>query len=160
MREIKFRALKKNPQEYVGALHGKNQDNSKWVYGSGIVPIYNNTFPTNEFEMIVDVNYDELDYWQPSYSSCRIIPETVGQYTGAKDRNKKEIYEGDIVKQFADINELGNSLYYIYEIRWNKDFVAFEGIEIYSKETFLFPNLEDIEVIGNIYENKELSQNM
>ena len=84
-RVIKFRALKENPKEYVGGWNGDNQDNAKWVYGSGIVPVYENTYPTDKMEMVVDVNYDELDYWQPSYSTSKILPNTVCQYTGLRD---------------------------------------------------------------------------
>lgn len=80
------------------------------------------------------------------------------QYIGKTDKNKKEIYEGDIVKEFADCNELGESLYYFYQIRWNEEYCAFEGYDIYGEETFLLSDLhfEDIEVIGNIYDNPEL----
>lgn len=79
-------------------------------------------------------------------------------YTGKEDINKKEVYEGDIVKQFADINELGNNLYFFYQIKWDDKYARFYGEEIYSKETFLFDELEDIEVIGNIFDNPELLQ--
>ena len=83
-------------------------------------------------------------------------PETISQCTGLKDKNGNLIWENDVVKQFADCNELGNSLYFFYQIRWNNEYSAFEGYEIYTKETVLFPDLEDIEVIGNIFDNPEL----
>lgn len=90
------------------------------------------------------------------YSILLVDHETVCQYTGLTDKNGKKIFEGDIVKQFADCDELGKDLYYFYQIRWSKEYCAFEGYEIYTKETFLFPDLEDIEVIGNIFDNQEL----
>lgn len=82
--------------------------------------------------------------------------ESVCQCTGLNDKNGNLIWENDVVKQFADCNELGNSLYFFYQIRWNNEYSAFEGYEIYTKETVLFPDLEDIEVIGNIFDNPEL----
>ena len=90
------------------------------------------------------------------FCRCVVDASTICQCTGLKDKNGKLIWENDVVKQFADCNELGNSLYFFYQIRWNNEYSAFEGYEIYTEETVLFPDLEDIEVIGNIFDNPEL----
>lgn len=63
------------------------------------------------------------------------------QYTGLKDKNGKEIYEGDIV-QLAQ---------FIIEVKWVNEFSRFTNKDDY---TGFFP--KNIEVIGNIYENPEL----
>ena len=66
-------------------------------------------------------------------------------YTGLKDKNEKEIYEGDIVK-FETHNGQGVVIY---------NSPRFEVKERDTDETYSLQGYE-CEVIGNIYENKEL----
>lgn len=65
------------------------------------------------------------------------------QYTGLKDRNGKEIYEGDIIL----FNNFGDTL----------DKVVYSpGCFHTSGGGYLLDEIREIEVIGNIYENPEL----
>ena len=66
------------------------------------------------------------------------------QFTGIKDKNGKEIYEGDIVKTSKGLNE----------IIYSEQLVAF--VCKYKKANYVDFMNKEIEVIGNIYENPEL----
>lgn len=66
---------------------------------------------------------------------------TIEQYTGLKDKNGKEIYEGDIVKLWDREPEM---------VVWDNLIGAYDPL---SWETF---DTDECEVVGNIHENPEL----
>lgn len=72
-------------------------------------------------------------------------PLILMQYTGLKDKNGKEIYEGDICR--CDFGDLYNEVKGFKVVNWSDDSCGF-GISIDWGLKF--------EVIGNIYENKNL----
>lgn len=78
------------------------------------------------------------------------------QSTGLKDKNGKEIFEGDIVKYKSGCNT------YAEEVAYDKNFAVFGVMGANTDIIFTFEELfEDIsikslEVIGNIYDNPEL----
>ena len=143
MRAIKFR--------------GQREDTEKWVYGSLIEDKYivGNVIDWNE-------DYFNTEYW------WKVIPETVGQFTGLYDKNGKEIYEGDLVSAYKDLTEMysrgsvENGTLEVWEevvgnIDIPKEIVEYIGSSFHIGEYYL-DTIEDceLEVIGNICDNKEL----
>ena len=132
MRTIKFRGW---DREYEKMTYFDDED---YEYSPPIVSRLDQVFKK-------DSNYD--DYEDFEYNDITDKTEIM-QFTGLHDKNGKEIYEGDIVKSFfVDTDEAGNEIYkyYIIEVKYD------EVLCSYKIDKFM-----NLEVIGNIYENKEL----
>ena len=150
MREIKFRA--KGIEEY---------DKDKWYHGYYIKldkttycfkEDYERSKNNSEHKIVFDVM---TDWGLPNqHKMADINIDTLGQFTGLYDKNNTPIYEGDIINN-KDILEDAN-----YEVIFDNG--AFYG----KRKNYYFPekdvflklyrvNKEDIEVIGNIFDNEE-----
>ena len=115
MREIKFRAWHKTQKEMFTALY---------LTFSGRIGVWNNE--ETEIDFVSEYPYLILM-----------------QFTGLKDKNKKEIYEGDIIKYMAGVSV----------VSYANGCFSFRGNGVKCEPLFYY---KIYEVIGNIYENPEL----
>ena len=90
-----------------------------------------------------------LHYAVMPYKDDNFIIE---QYTGIKDKNGEMVYEGDIVLDCYDGDDA-------FIVEWDKDtasFVLTDTEHILNVSFDIFCPDKDLEIIGNIHENKEL----
>lgn len=131
MREIKFR--------------GKSELLGKWYVGDFITDI-------NEFNRTCDKAYiaphrDKLN------TPIRVVKETVGQFTGLKDKNGVEIYEGDILKVESEGYPFTDNWFGV--VKMIDGSYLIENLAGMSGD-YLFNETREVEVIANIHENPEL----
>jgi uncharacterized phage protein (TIGR01671 family) len=128
-------------------FRGKRKDNNgKWIYG-GL-----------------------LDHWVGSGEELyfvtksvfppfvEMIPETIGQYTGVKDKSGRKIFEGDVVRIVVVYSDC--DVIYTGAIRYERGSFWFSGESAsgngYTTCCWHHVSDSDIEIIGNVHDDPEL----
>lgn len=132
MREIVFR--------------GKDSITKRWVYGA---LVQQQDDPLKEKAFIISYsNYQFGDFSEAVMHE--VDPETVGQYTGFVDKKGKKIFEGDILSIYS-------SKAFLFAVEWNNQYVLKCTTNDVSDNILnVIESSEDVEVVGNIYNNPEL----
>lgn len=148
MREIKFRA--------------KGLNDNNWHYGSYVYTNddKNNPFSSGPFKAKHHIiQYIPGDWNLGGWEPIEIDPNTLGQFTSLKDKNGKEIYEGDIIA-FNWTNCDGVDITDLLEVRFVRGVFAFlwDG-DLDHEANIVSPTHEWANVIGNIHDNPDLIKN-
>jgi YopX protein. len=98
-----------------------------------------------------------IDWGLPNeHRIVEVLPETVGQCVDNRDKNNKEIFEGDIVKVDSMFVSAEDN---IFVVEWNSAWAAFCFHNPFNMIGFDTIEPDEIEIIGNIHDNPELSKN-
>ena len=142
-REIKFR--------------GKRVDNGEWVYGNYIKA----SNGIQEIHAILPIG-ETIDV------IIEVLPESVGQFTGLKDKNRVDVYDLDIVEGIFEVSKPatyhGSEMFTEYKVYGNviysnSGFAVFNQRKGSARNAWVYKslsNIKEMKVIGNIHENTEL----
>lgn len=135
-------------------FRGKRVDNGEWVYGRGLQQCKDEL--GNEIVAIfTDVVKSEKYIKKEGRYTLYYVPvkaETLGRYTGLKDKNGNKIFEGDILELTVS--------------HWFSCGIKYKGVVKYSDLGFVVYILDDkfelgrisynktLKIIGNIFESK------
>lgn len=137
-------------------FRGKTEDD-RWVYS--YLFIIGKGSEYEETYILGDIDHRDsiYDVWK---NAERVIPETVGQWTGLYDKNGVKMFEDDVVTVPEHMRDV-NGLYRVFYSEISHCYCLARS-PVYHYHLFTFSDLngfaETSIVIGNVYDNPELVQ--
>lgn len=117
-------------------FRGQRTDNKEWVYGNQL-KLEGLYFIVPSNTNLVTICHKRHFHWD---NLIEVIPKTVGQFIGLKDKNEVKIFEGDIVNPMEKGFKLSPFVVKMLEGYWS--------IAVFKTDTAL-------EIIGNVFDNPE-----